>query len=209
MSNSILSSLYSKIANIFTISKFLNRKKDGTVQLKTAYNKTIEKKELFPYGFIAKAKKGNIIVLTSGGNFNAAKILPVVSDEYAPNIEDGDVAIYNEKVSVILNEETIIIKAAECQIECKDNILLKADKINLNGGDLGGLIKIEELKKELEKNNAILKIILNICSGAVINEAGNGSPSTFQTTLKAALAGQQVGNFNNIESDKVFHGSGK
>lgn len=208
MNNGFLSSIASKISNIFTVAEFLKRKDDGKVQLKTVFNKTIEKKELFPYGFITKAKKGNIIVLSNGGNFNSAKILPTVSDEYAPDIEEGDVAIYNEKVSVVLHEDKIIMKAKECQIECEDNVILKADKIKINGDDLGGLIKIEELKKELQKNNIILEILLKICTSSPIPEPGNGSPSAFQSALMSALSGKQVGNFNNIENDKVLHGGG-
>lgn len=208
MNNGFLSSIASKISNIFTVAEFLKRKDDGKVQLKTVFNKTIEKKELFPYGFITKAKKGNIIVLSNGGNFNSAKILPTVSDEYAPDIEEGDVAIYNEKVSVVLHEDKIIMKAKECQIECEDNVILKADKIKINGDDLGGLIKIEELKKELQKNNIILEILLKICNSSPIPEPGNGSPSAFQSALMSALSGKQVGNFNNIENDKVLHGGG-
>lgn len=187
MKNSSLSILASKITNIFTVSKFLKRKEDNTVQAKTSYNKIIEKKELFPFGFAAKAKKGNVIVFAQGGNFNSAQILPVISSEYAPELEDGDVAIYNEKVSVILNE----------------------DKIKINGEDFGGLIKIKELKRELEKNNAILKTILNVCSGAPIPEAGNGANSSFQSALNIALQGKTVGDFSDIENDKILHGSGK
>lgn len=100
------------------------------------------------------------------------------------------------------------MKAKECQIECEDNVILKADKIKINGDDLGGLIKIEELKKELQKNNIILEILLKICTSSPIPEAGNGSPSAFQSALMSALSGKQVGNFNNIENDKVLHGGG-
>ena len=100
------------------------------------------------------------------------------------------------------------MKAKECQIECEDNVILKADKIKINGDDLGGLIKIEELKKELQKNNIILEILLKICTSSPIPEPGNGSPSAFQSALMSALSGKQVGNFNNIENDKVLHGGG-
>lgn len=186
MNNSAFQSLASKIANIFTLSKFLKRKEDNTIQVQSYYDKTIERKELFPYGFFAKAKKGNVIILCQNGNLDSSQILPIISSEYAPKLNEGDAAIYNEKVSIILNE----------------------DKIKINGEDYGGLIKIEELKKELEKNNTILKIILQVCATAV-NEAGNGSPSVFQQALNLALKGQQVADFSNIENDKITHGSGK
>lgn len=186
MNSSIFQSLASKIANIFTLSKFLKRKEDNTIQVQSYYDKTIERKELFPYGFFAKAKKGNVIILCQNGNLDSSQVLPIVSTEYAPELKDGDAAIYNEKVSIILTE----------------------DKIKINGDDLGGLIKINELKKELEKNNQILQTILSVCS-IPVNETGNGAPSSFQQALNIALKGKTIADFSNIENDKVLHGSGK
>ncbi|PPS21225.1 hypothetical protein [Brachyspira murdochii] len=183
--NNFISSISSKIANMITISKFIKRNNDDTIQVKSSYDKTIEKKELFPYGFIAKAKEGEVIILSKGGNFDSSQILPILSSDKAPEIKEGDTCIYNEKISIIINE----------------------DMIKIGGDDFGGLIKIEELKKELEKNNQILQAILNICLGAPIPEAGNGANSAFQLALSAALAGKTIANFSNIENTKIVHGS--
>lgn len=183
--SSIFSSLFSKISNLFTISKFIKRNDDNTIQVKSYYDKTIERKELFPYGFITKAKDGQVIILSQGGNFDSSQILPIISSDKAPSINEGDTCIYNEKISIIINE----------------------DKIKIGGDDLGGLIKIEELKKELEKNNQILQSIITICTGAPIPEAGNGANSAFQLALAAALAGKTIANFSNIENTKITHGT--
>ncbi|WP_288550120.1 hypothetical protein [uncultured Brachyspira sp.] len=182
--NNFVSYISSKIANMITISKLIKRNSDDTIQVQSSYNKTIEKRELFPYGFIAKAKDGQVIILSKGGNFDSSQILPVISSNKAPFINEGDTCIYNEKISIIINE----------------------DMIKIGGDDLGGLIKINELKKELEKNNQILETILNVCS-IPVNETGNGSPSSFQQALNIALKGKTIADFSNIENTKITHGT--
>lgn len=87
-----------------------------------------------------------------------------------------------------------------------DKVRILCDEIELAGSGLGGLIKIKELKKQLDKNNAILTAILNVLTGGQIVEAGNGAPSALQIALKAVLTGKTVGDFSQIESEKVKHG---
>lgn len=188
---SLFNNVLSKIRNIFLVGEFVKRSSKSedsnieNIQVKTSYGRTIELNEAFPYGFITKAKKGKVIVFTNGGNFDSVEILPISSTQYAPKIEEGDVCIYAEgEAKIILHE----------------------DEIYLNGNDLGGLIKIKELKKELEKNNQILQALLNVISSSVISEAGNGAASSLQAAFKIALAGKTVGDFSNIENEKVKHG---
>lgn len=48
----------SRIRNLFQPAQLVKRNDDGTVQVRTAYNRTIDNlSESFPYGFYAKAKK--------------------------------------------------------------------------------------------------------------------------------------------------------
>jgi len=77
----------------------------------------------------------------------------------------------------------------------------------VNGKNLGGLIKINELKAQLEKNRVILQTILTVLATPV-NEPGAGNPSAFQAALLAALTGKVPGDFSNIENTKVNHGDG-
>ncbi len=87
----------SKIRNIFQPAEFVKRNDDGSVQIKTAYNRTVDNlEEAFPYGLTSKAKKGKVTVLCAGGNLDAIRILPVESVEGAPELEEGDVALWNE-----------------------------------------------------------------------------------------------------------------
>lgn len=89
--------LAAKIRNIFMPAEFVKRNDDGSVQVKTDYNRVIDNtKESFPYGFVTKAKAGKVTVLCAGGNLDGVRILPVEDSENAPELEDGDVALYSE-----------------------------------------------------------------------------------------------------------------
>jgi len=101
----------------------------------------------------------------------------------------------------MLNSGNIEIEAdGDCKVKAKGNI-------EINGSDFGGLIKIEELKTQLQKNTAILQGLLGTLK-TPITEPGNGSPSAFQATLITAIGALQAGNFSNIENKKVVHGGG-
>ena len=101
----------------------------------------------------------------------------------------------------MLNSGNIEIEAdGNCKVKAKGNI-------EINGSDFGGLIKIEELKTQLQKNTAILQGLLGTLK-TPITEPGNGSPSAFQATLITAIGTLQAGNFSNIENKKVVHGGG-
>lgn len=101
----------------------------------------------------------------------------------------------------MLNSGNIEIEAdGDCKVKAKGNI-------EINGSDYGGLIKIEELKTQLQKNTVILQGLLGTLK-TPITEPGNGSPSAFQATLITAIGALQAGNFSNIENKKVVHGGG-
>lgn len=101
-----------------------------------------------------------------------------------------------------------MLNSGNIEIELKGDYKIKTEgNIELNGSDFGGLIKIEELKMQLQKNTAILNGILGTLK-APIPEPGNGAPSAFQGALIAAVGTMQAGDFSNIENKKVKHGSG-
>ena len=78
--------------------------------------------------------------------------------------------------------------------------------IELGGDKYGGLTITPELKDNLDKNNELLQALLNIISGSPIPEPGNGSPSALQTALAGAILGKTLGNFDDIENEKIKHG---
>ena len=99
----------------------------------------------------------------------------------------------------MLNSGNIEIETdGDCKIKTKGNV-------EINGSDYGGLIKIEELKMQLQKNTAILNGLLGVLK-APVTEPGNGSPSAFQSALLSAIGTMQAGDFSNIENKKVVHG---
>ncbi len=72
-----------------------------------------------------------------------------------------------------------------------------------NGGSLGGMVKVQELTVQLNKNNTLLAAILAIINGAPITEAGGGAPSALQAALKVALVGKSLGDFSQLENPKI------
>ena len=101
----------------------------------------------------------------------------------------------------MLNSGNIEIETdGDCKIKTKG-------KTEINGSDYGGLIKIEELKAQLQKNTAILNGLLGVLKVPAA-EPGNGSPSVFQAALLGAIGTMQTGDFSNIENKKVVHGGG-
>jgi len=85
-----------------------------------------------------------------------------------------------------------------------DKLLIKTPLTKFNDGLLGGMVKARELKAQSEKDEAVLNGLLNVINGPAINEPGNGAPSAFQIALKAALAGKQPGEWDNLENDKIL-----
>lgn len=184
---SSLSQLAAKIKNLFFTGQFSKRNDDGSIQVKTKYGRVIEAKESFPYGFFAKAKTGTVTIICTGGSLDAIKILPVESVENAPELKDGDTAIYTEGGSFII---------------CRED-----GTIEINGDDLGGIVKAEELKTQLAKQTARIDGIINAISNAVIAPQDGGA--IFKANIVLALQGlQDKENFEKIESDKVTHGTG-
>lgn len=177
-----------KIRNIFQPAEFVKRNDDGTLQIQTAYNRIIDNVEpSYPYGFKAKATKGKVTVLCAGGNLDAVQVLPVEDMENAPELEDGDVALYSE--------------GGAC-------VICRADgTTEVNGTQNGGVVIGSELKKQLSAMTARVDAIYNALqkSPTTAQDGGAAYKSAIVTALSAVT---QKEDFSNIESDKVKHGTG-
>jgi hypothetical protein len=101
------------------------------------------------------------------------------------------------EVQVKLGDTLVVVKA--------DSVTLDAAQLTLNEGKLGGLVKAKVLAQELNKNNQLLQALLLIVSGAPIPEPGNGAPSAFQTALASAVVGKVLGDFSQLENEKITH----
>jgi phage gp45-like len=102
----VIKELAAKLRNIFVPGEFQKRYADGRIQIKTHNGRAVEKKEVFPYGFYAKAKSGRAFVFCQGGNFDSFEIFPVQGgDVTPPELEEGDAALYTgEGAQVIVRE---------------------------------------------------------------------------------------------------------
>ena len=137
--------IYAKIRNIFNLGELKSRK-DTAVTAQTEFGRTIEARELFPYGFFAKAVAGKAIVLSQGGNAASFVLLPVCSSDGAPELEDGDAVLWSKDGGFII---------------------ARADKtVELNGTQNGGLVKAQELKKQLAVLTARVDGIINALKSA-------------------------------------------
>ena len=81
----------------------------------------------------------------------------------------------------------------------------EVESLVYHGGENGGLVVAPRLRDELAKNNALLDAILTVLSGAAIPEPGNSAPSALQAALASAVAGKELGDFSDIENDKIKH----
>lgn len=182
-----LEALSAKIRNLFVTGELSSR--DGaSIQGTTRYGRTVKGKEYQPYGFAARAKQGTVLFFFEGGDPNSPVMLYTSDTEGVPDLEEGDSAIWTAEGGCVVARNT--------------------GTLELNGKDLGGLVKTQELKTQLDKNSSILQALLGVITSVSIPEPGSGSSSALQAALAAAVVGKIPGNFSSIESDKVFHGTG-
>ena len=102
-------------------------------------------------------------------------------------------------VSIFSKVKSYLIKCSNgVKIEIKDD-----GEVHLNGDGLGGLVKVAELKTQLDKNTQLLEAIQNVFSSwtPVPNDGGAAlkAVSTSFTSLPVA-------DLSNIENEKVKHG---
>ncbi|WP_299460787.1 hypothetical protein [uncultured Microscilla sp.] len=133
-----------------------------------------------------------VIDETKNGLVQIPKVGSIVLISLIENT-DGDhyVSMYSDidEVQLVQNEEEI----------------LKIDnmgKVTFHQGENKGLIKIEALKTQLEKNTQAIQKILDLFANwtAAPNDGGAALKA-----LSASLAGTQLGDFSDIENDKVKH----
>jgi len=116
----------------------------------------------------------------------------------------------NVQILKITETESIILATQEIEsfgLFVGQSFKMEVDKdgnLLYNGGDNGGLIIVDKLKEQVDKNSDILQTILTVLQ-TPINETGNGAPSSFQQALNAATQGKQVANLSSITNDKIKH----
>ena len=83
-------------------------------------------------------------------------------------------------------------------------VVLQVDEVeSVTGGELGGLVKIDELKDQLGKmSSRIDKIISALSNSGTVAQDGGAA---YKANIAMALSVLEKENFENIEDDKVKH----
>jgi phage gp45-like len=184
---SLIDALTSKLRNLFLSGTLKRRYEDGNIQVEISPGDVREKKEAHPYGFKANAKKGTVFVFCQGGSADRFEFLPAVDYDGGPLLNENDAALYTASGGWII---------------CRES-----GEVELFGKDLGGLIKVDELKNQLAKLTARVDGIMNAMRNSPT--APNDGGSAYKGGIAAALnAIADKEDFSSIASDKVFHGSG-
>ena len=78
------------------------------------------------------------------------------------------------------------------------------DTMELNGAQYGGLVKVQDLRQDLNKVNAFLEGLRQaLATSATLPEDGG---ATYKAQITAAISGLQLPTYNTIESPKTKHG---
>lgn len=96
--------------------------------------------------------------------------------------------------------ERVVIR---CQGEASIEVASDG-KVILNGGDHGGLVKIQELVTNLNRNVAMLSAMKTAFSSWSPVPTDGGA--ALKAVMTAALAGKNPGSFSAIENNRVTHG---
>ena len=128
--------------------------------------------------------ENNILILPKEGSFVAYALL---DDRNTEVLVIGYTEI--DKINIKIGDTTIDISN---------------DKIELNGGLLGGLIKIEELKSQLDKMTQRIDGIMNALRNSPTGSSDGGA--AYKTAITTALSSiTNKENFGNIEDEKITH----
>ncbi|MCL2374132.1 MAG: hypothetical protein FWC65_02705 [Treponema sp.] len=181
--------LGARLRNLFQSGEFRRRYDDDRIQVETYNKNVVEKAESFPYGFYAKAKNGRALVFCQGGNTSSFEIFPLLPGKGVtpPKLAEGDAALYTASGGWII---------------CREN-----GSVELFGRDYGGVIKADELRRQLAALTARVDGIMNALKASPTVPADGGA--SFKAGIVGALnAIANREDFSSIASDKVFHGSG-
>lgn len=84
-------------------------------------------------------------------------------------------------------------------IECEESEL-----IQLNDGELGGLVKAEELKIQIDKNTLALKTLQDVFKAFVPVPSDGGA--ALKVALNTAYTALQLADLSNVQNEKITHG---
>lgn len=191
-----MSSAYGEVAKMF--ERFVNQRAAQTFILQGKVTTVDKENATF-----------DVEPLDGSAPYQDVQILPVADTSKL------SIVMYPKKDSLVtimkLNEtESFLLNCQEIdqlEMAVADDFKLLINENGeciLNDGTNGGLIIINKLQQEINKNSQILQTILSVLA-VPVNEAGNGSPSVFQQALNLALQGLSTADLSNITNDKIQH----
>ena len=130
------------------------------------------------------------MVLRHGGDAAGFEILPLLPGDGVkpPKLNDGDAALYTE---------------AGGSVVCRND-----GTVELFGTDAGGVVKADELRRELGKMTARIDAVINALRDSPTVPQDGGA--TYRAAIVMALnAIRDKENFSDIESGGVKHGTGR
>lgn len=126
---------------------------------------------------------------------------------FVSKINEVEKIIGTVKYIELQDEAGLKITSNEGVLTIKDpagfEIKLDAGSLTLNGSSLGGIVKADVLKTQIDKNTAILQAIQTAITSwtPVSNDGG----AAFKALL-AAVPSLQRADLSNIKNDKIKHG---
>lgn len=78
------------------------------------------------------------------------------------------------------------------------------DSIRFFDGSFGGLTKTKELKAQLDKTNEVVQTLVDVLTGFTPGSGDGGA--ALKAYASAQLSGKSLGDFSNIENEKITHG---
>jgi hypothetical protein len=138
--------------------------------------------------------------VVADGNGRGIIAYPVVGSQVNIVVLDGiDTMMFVSQVSDI---ESYLVKADNgVSIE-----LTAGGKLLLNGDGCGGLVKVQELKAQLAKTNAVLSAIKGVLTATPGWVPTQADGIALKAAMNTALAGKTVGDFTQLENPNVKHG---
>lgn len=131
---------------------------------------------------------------------------------------DADIPSVNLQANIELAEGVVLIpkvdsfvivtfltkdRAFVSQFAELSKILVDTPEVIFNGGDNGGLINIEELKTQINKNSGAIDALLNLFSSWVVVPSDGGA--ALKTLSSTVLAGKSTADLSSIEDETVKH----
>lgn len=139
------------------------------------------------------------------GDIPGVQLMASIDDGvlYVPAIGSTVILMYSIKnlpyIAMYSELSAIYFDVGNSTLTIKDGLT------QFNDGDFGGLTKTIVLRDALNKTNQLLTSLLNIINGPPIPEPGSNAPSALQIALQAAITGQELGTFEDIEDTTIIH----